>query len=260
MDHFTIGLIAAMPEDVRPLLKRVGTYRKEKVGPFRLYRFTITGGEACLVESGMGATKGAAAARALIDAARPSVMLNFGFAGAVTAGPSVGDLMVANRLFLHRHRSFSELYNLDQDLAESMEMALAKGCWGKPFQVYRGAFITAGEIVAKGALAGILPQGVANPMLEMETAAIAQVAAAAKIPFIAVRAISDAADEELGFSLDELTDSELNVRIGRVLWTVARKPWIVPQLVRLARNSRLAGENLADGIGVVLRAIAELKS
>lgn len=259
MNHFTIGLIAAMPEEIKPLLRQVGPYRRERAGSFNIYRFSLANGEVCLIESGMGAAKGAAAARALIDTACPSVIINFGFAGAVTAGPSVGDLIVANRLFFHQHRSFSEQYDLDQDLSELMEMALAKGCWKKPFQVYRGTFITAGEIVKKGELAGILPQGVANPVLDMETAAVAQVAAGLKIPIVAVRAISDAADEELGFSLEELTDNELNVRIGMVLWTVARKPWIIPQLLRLARNAKRAGDNLAYGVRVVLQTVAAME-
>ena len=259
MNHFTIGLIAAMPEEIKPLLRQVGPFRRERAGSFNIYRFSLANGEACLIESGMGAAKGAAATRVLIDTACPSVIINFGFAGAVTTGPSVGDLVMANRLFFHQRRSFSEQYDLDQDLSALMEMALTKGCWEKTFQVYRGTFITAGEIVDKGELAGILPQGVANPVLDMETAAVAQVAAGLKIPLIAVRAISDDAGEELGFSLEELTDNELNVRIGRVLWTVARKPWIIPQLLRLARNSKLAGENLAYGVRVVMQTITAME-
>jgi len=257
MDHAAIGLIAAMPEEIKPLLARVGHYRKERIASFNLFRFAIADQQACLIESGMGPVKAAAAVRMLLAEANPAVIVNFGFAGAVTTGPAVGDLVVANRLFFHQDLSLTEEYGLDQDLTELMEMTLAKGCGGKPFRVYRGAFITAGQIVAKVKLADTLPQGVANPVLDMETAAVARVAARLNVPLIAIRAVSDGSDEELGFSLEELTDDELNVRIVRVLLTVVRKPWIIPQLLRLAKNAGIAGKNLADGLMLVLQALAK---
>jgi len=86
----------------------------------------------------------------------------------------------------------------------------------------------------------------------METAAVAQVAAEGNVPLLALRAVSDGAGEELGFTIEEFTDREMNVRVGKVLLTVARKPWIVPQLLRLARNASIAGENLATAILVLL--------
>jgi adenosylhomocysteine nucleosidase len=257
MDHAAIGLIAAMPGEIKPLLARVGPYRKERIASFNLFRFAVADQQVCLIESGMGTAKGAAAAQALIDAVNPSVIVNFGFAGAVTTGPKVGDLVVANRLFSHQSLSLTEQYGLDRDLTELMEMTLAKGCGEKPFRVYCGAFITAGQIVAKVKLAGNLPQGVVNPVLEMETAAIARVAAQLKVPLIAMRAVSDGSDEELGFSIEELTDDELNVRIARVLLTLVRKPRIIPQLLRLAKNAGRAGGNLADGLMLVLQALAK---
>ena len=90
----------------------------------------------------------------------------------------------------------------------------------------------------------------------METWAIAQIAAREEIPLLAIRAISDAAEEELGFSISEFTDNEMNIRICKILGTIARKPWIIPQLIRLAGNSRIAGRNLA----VVIKELLVMES
>jgi adenosylhomocysteine nucleosidase len=108
------------------------------------------------------------------------------------------------------------------------------------------------QIRNKREIATLLPAGTNCPVLEMETAAVTLVAAREKRPVMALRAITDEAEEELGFAIGELTDRDMNVRLGKVLLTVAKKPWIVPQLLRLARNSRLAGENLALAILAVL--------
>jgi adenosylhomocysteine nucleosidase len=64
------------------------------------------------------------------------------------------------------------------------------------------------------------------------------------MPLMAIRSISDGLDEELGFSMDEFMDNTMHVRVHKVLLTVARKPWIIPQLYRLSRNTRKAGKNL----------------
>ncbi len=256
MKPLTIGLIAAMPEEIKPLLKLIGPYQKERTGSFNLYRFSVGTVEACLIESGLGPAKAEFAVQMLLTVANPSVIINFGFAGAITSGPAVGDLIMANRIF-RQNSVLSEQFGLDNDLADRLAMVLSKECGAEPFQVHRGACISSGVIEDKGQLAGILPESITNPVLDMETAAVFQAAAKAGIPVISLRGISDDAEENLGFSLEEFTDEELNIKVGWVLLTVLRKPWLIPQLVRLAGNSRRAGRNLAIGIKIVLRSLSQ---
>jgi len=78
------------------------------------------------------------------------------------------------------------------------------------------------------------------------------------VPFLAVRGVSDDVGEELGFSISELTDARMRIRIGKVLKTVAGKPWIIAQMLRLAKNSGKAGKNLALAIAVLLEDTDEL--
>lgn len=244
MNTAKLGLVAAMPEEINPLLHLIGSYKKKKCGSFDCYRFDRHGKDVTLVRSGMGVSRAAAATKVLIETAQPSLIVNFGFAGAVTAGPKVGDLMLANQVFSYDGHGFSRPTST-ADLARCLESS------GVSF--HNSAFVTTLQITEKSTLAKMLPDGCLFPSVEMESAAVAEIAAEAGIPFAAIRAISDAADEELGFSLDEFTDQDLNIRISRVLRTVARKPWIIPQLLRLARNSRIAGNNLARGLEAVLK-------
>lgn len=252
-----IGLIAAMPEEIRSLIRRVGPVSRERLAGFRLYRFTCGGTEVCLIESGIGTTRAARAALALIDAATPGLVLNIGFAGAVLPGPAAGDIVLAERLLFFKEQLFSEQPGLAPALTAELAAAVERRCTGNGLRVRRGTFVTTGEIIDKRILARLLPVGAATPVLEMETAAVARVAWEKKVPFAAVRAISDGADEELDFSIADFVDREMRIRAWRVLWTLARKPRIIPQLVRLERNSRLAGENLATA---VLAAIEGLRS
>jgi len=258
MEPRVIGLIAAMPEEIKPLLRRIGAYAGEKCDGFEAWRFNLGRREILLVRSGMGPKNAAAATRALIAMARPELIINFGFAGAVSAGTGVGDIVVADRILLYREGFFPEQPGFSAEIAEGLAALLVSNLGGKEIQIRRGTFVTAAGIKSKLEMAKLLPAGATNPVLEMETAAVAQAAYEGNVPLIAIRAISDGAEEELKFAIEEFTDRELNFRVGKVLLTVAKKPWIVPQLLRLARNSRTAGENLASVLMTLLENLQDI--
>ena len=246
-----IGLLAAMPDEIRPLLKRVGRVERGRAERFREYRFTIRNIEVRLVESGMGMERATAAAEVL-SAVSPAAVISFGFGGAVLPGLAVGDLVVGSGSLLYDGGKFRQCEGINLALADDLLHRLTGG----PFQAAAGTIITSRHILNKGALAPALPPALERPVLDMETAAIASVMSSRGIPLVALRAVSDDAAEELAFSLDEFADHNLTIRPAKVLFTILRKPWIVPQLVRLARNSRLAGETLASAVTAAVPAIA----
>lgn len=248
MERKIIGLLAAMPEEIKPLLKQVGTYEKLSAAGFNLYRFTINGRSCRLIESGIGIRRAEKAARALIASEHPDVIISFGFGGAVQSGMAVGDLAIARSIRLHRGRNSDAREGIVLPVPAKVRQTLEAVCIQRGCAIREGDFLTSEIILNKKELAGALPQDVANPVLDMETWAVALVAAREKIPLLAIRAVSDTADEELGFSIGEFTDSDMNMRISKILSTIARKPGIIPQLIRLARNSRIAGRNLAAAV------------
>lgn len=250
-----IGLVAAMPEECGPLLRRVPGCRKAGIGRFHTWSFTARGNEIRLIRSGMGAAHAAEAAAALISAHNPQLLLSFGFGGAVRQGLATGDLVLANRLFRLDAGELTQLEGPDLKLTALAEKALEPPKASGAFQLHRGEFITTDRIENKRELAGLLDKGIENPVLEMETGTVSLIASAARIPFAAIRAVSDSADEELDFSIAEFTDRELDISIPKALSTLARKPRILPQLLRLSRNCRLAGNNLATAILAVLEAL-----
>ena len=247
----SIGVVAAMPQEIAPLLRRIAGYRKERAAGCNLYRFEVGGVPVALIESGMGPRHAARATAALIERAAPSLLLNFGFAGGVLPGTRVGDLVLAQRVLLLEEGHLSEAALPDPQLRLRVAGALASAA----LTLHQGTFVTAAVITQKTALAGLLDPGTGHPVLEMETAALLRVAGDAGIPVVALRGVSDAAEEELGFSLEEFCDAELRIRMARVLRTVALKPRIIPQLIRLSGNTKRAGKNLALGVELALRAL-----
>ena len=252
MEPRIIGLVAAMPEEFKPLLKISGKYKKEKIEGFDAYRFTYGKEKILLIKSGMGLKNAAAATITLIKSAEPCLIVNFGFCGGVTPGLEVGDIIVAQRILMNKETLFSPQSGIVEEQAKRITRALASTLGGKIFNVHGGTFITTAEIRSKADMARLVPSWAKNPVLDMETAAVARAAAKEGVPLISLRGVSDDAGEELGFSIGELTDGKMNMRIGKVIITVAKKPWIVPQLLRLAKNSREAGRNLALAMAALL--------
>lgn len=244
-----IGIIVAMPEERVALVKRLQQVKRRLVGGIPCYRGMLADRRVTVVEGGMGTAAAALAARQLINADRPNLLLSAGFCGAVRPGAQVADLVLCKRLFTDNENGLNEVTLPGSELITAR---LSAELQHRGLRTWQGSFITTGRIVTKSACAGTLPDNLPTPVLEMESAAVAQAATAAGIPFLGLRAISDDAAEELGFSLDELTDEQLRISIPRVLFTCLKKPRIIPQLARLAANSGRAGKNLGLALQQIL--------
>jgi adenosylhomocysteine nucleosidase len=242
MKQESIGIVMAMQEEIRPVLRRLGRHRKEQAGQFPLYLFQRDGLQLFLIESGMGTKKASAATEELISCAQPRLIISAGLGGAVRPGLNVGDLVLARQALTLDQGLTAKIADIANDaLLRAVHESLPR----QPFRMVGGTTVTTSGIVNKRQADQQLARDIVNPVLDMETSAVAEIAGRNGIPLVAVRAVSDAADEELLFSLDELTDRELNIRIGKVLLTIAKRPRILPQLIRLAKNSKLAANNLA---------------
>ncbi|AAR35273.1 nucleosidase [Geobacter sulfurreducens] len=245
MPPTTIGLIAAMPDETRPLLRRLRGATLLAQQPFPLWRAQVGDADIWLAQSGMGPKRAESVAERFAEVASPDVMVSFGFGGGVLPGLSVGDLVMGTWCLHYDGRDFTLVAGIDAPLACSVMKALAQRT---SLAVTAGTVITSGAILAKHLVAPLIPAAVTSPVLDMETAAVASISAQRGIPLLALRAITDDAAEEFGFSLDEFTDAELNIKPYRVVTTLLRKPWIMPQLIRLARSSKRAGELLASAV------------
>ncbi len=237
-----IGIVTAMPEERRAILRKADQVRKSHQGDRRVFRCRIAAHDVTLVEAGMGMLNAGWAATVLAGE-RPDLLLSAGFGGGVLPGLKVGDVVMAEGVLQWAGSGFERVETAFYGLVSNDNLALP----------LRGEFITSEAILNKQLLLAFLPQGINRPLLEMESAAVARVAAEHGIPFMGVRAVSDPWDEELGFSIDEFCDSAKRIRPLKVLATILRRPRIIPQLIRLGGNSRVAARALGSAMERLLR-------
>ena len=94
--------------------------------------------------------------------------------------------------------------------------------------------------IQRGA-AHVRPDGQAHGAVavDMESSAVAEVAAASHVPFMAIRVIVDSALDAIPASVTAAGETG-QIRIGRLLLGVARSPGDIVALVNLARRYRAA--------------------
>lgn len=92
-------------------------------------------------------------------------------------------------------------------------------------------------------------------IVEMESFVVMELAAAAGIPTVAIRAVSDAADEDLPLDMNQIFSSRGTVSMRRVAGEIARHPASITGLARLGTRSRNAAERLATFLDGYLSAL-----
>ncbi|RII29464.1 MAG: phosphorylase [Geobacter sp.] len=236
-----IVIITAMPEETRAILEKAAQVEKTVQSHHSIWRFRAGGHDIILCESGMGSRNAGSAASA-ITSEKPDLMISAGFGGGVLPGLKVADVVMAEQLLFWTGVGLEQvpvpLYGLDS------------GCTSF---LLRGSFVSCDSILNKKQLAELLPKSVKQPVVEMESTPVARVAFEHGISFLGIRAISDPWDEELSFSISEFCDDEMRIRAPRVFTTILRRPYIIPQLIRLARNSRKAAKSLGEAVEQLLR-------
>ena len=250
-----IGLIAAMPQESGALLRQLLIWEVSRLGPFPGFRFRLGEQDCLLVESGVGLERAGRATHALL-AEGPEMLISFGVAGAVQAGLRIGDVVVARHTCQLEQGTVSPMVGLT-DLSDEARRAAAQALQANAARATPGAHLADGVAVTTRGEQAILtrPVELENPVLEMETYAIATAAAQAGIPLLVLRGISDNPQEPIPFDPAEVLDGEYQVKLGKLLGALLRRPHILPELRRFRRNTTLAAENAAAAVIAVMAAM-----
>lgn len=88
--------------------------------------------------------------------------------------------------------------------------------------------------------------GAFGDAVDMETFRVMAAAQGRGIPALAVRAISDAADEDLPMDFSEHVSQEGRIATGKVLGKLVFSPQIIPAMLRFGARTKRVAEGLAE--------------
>ncbi len=210
-----IAILGAMPEEIAPLLEKVGEYTSEKYAGNTYYQAKYAGHDLVIAYSKIGKVFSTLTATTLIEKYGCEKLLFSGVAGAINPELHIGDLIVAEKLcqhdlditaFGHPHGFVPEgavFVETDKDL-NRIALEVAKDL---DLKVLSGTIATGDQFIHDKAKNEWIGTTFNADALEMEGASVAVVCNALEVPFFVLRAISDAADMDASFSFDEFLET-----------------------------------------------------
>jgi len=210
-----IAIMGAMEEEVEPLLEFLGEYKTVEVADNKYYTAEYKGLELVIAYSKIGKVFASLTASTMIQKFGAEKLLFSGVAGAINPKLKIGDLIAATSLCQHDLdiTAFGHPYGFVPEgsvFVESDKTLLAVANevakdLKKP--LLEGVIATGDQFVADEVRKDWIGSTFNADALEMEGASVAVVCDAFDVPFFILRAISDSADMDAGFSFDEFLKS-----------------------------------------------------
>jgi adenosylhomocysteine nucleosidase len=219
-----LAILVALEVEARSLVRHLA--RSTITSPHvSVWEGEVEGTRVVLVVTGVGKVSAALAAQFICDEFDPLSLVVVGLAGATESDGQRGRVIIASGALQHDvdARPFTDakgvipslgktVFAADPTLSEKLRHATERVV-DNPQIVRSGVVLTGDQIVTSRAIRdGLLADFPNGACLDMETAAIAQVAHQNGVPWAALRIISDAADENfnlqevLGFGIDTAAD------------------------------------------------------
>ncbi|OUS16028.1 nucleosidase [Rhodospirillales bacterium 47_12_T64] len=227
MSQKPLGLICAIPNEIQHFGSAFEKESEQDIAGFCFYSGKLDGVETILVEAGMGKVNAAVVTTLLMEHFNCRAILFSGVAGGLDPELGVGDVVVGNKLIQHDygmtvgekltayqpghlpiHMPTEKLgYEvnaalIDKIMAELKDFELpeisAEAAGGTKRQpvITSGTILTGDQFIGCTVARDQLHKGLSGLAVEMEGAAIAQVADRYQVPFIIIRSLSDLAGEE----------------------------------------------------------------
>ena len=205
----TYGIIGAMDTEINMIREKMDFCRTNSLYGLKVFQGRIGNHDVILAKCGIGKVNAARCAQILIDRSNPDYLINTGVAGGVGPGLKIADMVLSTDLVQHDFRMNAlgcvdgcltltgpkdrpTLFRADEQLLDRFEK-VARETAGEG-AVHRGRIATGDTFIADRDAKKTIFDTFGALACEMEGAAIAQVAQAAGVPFLVVRAISDLAD------------------------------------------------------------------
>ena len=243
------ALLAALPLEVRPFLRQVKA-RRFKGANLPAWEFGQGEGREVLALTGMGEEAATAAAKRVAALWQPQVLISLGFSGSLQPGLAPGHLVLGES-FHHYDPQSGGLEEIKAPAPPRPLAALAEHLIAAGLPAAIGSCVTTPGILHKGRQGGPL-RHLPQPVLDLETSALAAAAQEAGIPFLALRVITDTGGEEIPDFLREGWEPGYGPGLSKVLAWLAGDPRRLKAMLHLWRRSRLAAARLAAGLWVIL--------
>ena len=194
-----IGVLGAMPEEVALLTERLENAETKTLAGVTFHSGCMAGRQVTVCCAGMGKVNAAVAAQLLVTVFGAGALLFSGIAGNMTTRVGVGDMVISDTACYHdaelpmiaQSYPFLTEYRADPGLVAAAQAA----CREQGVRCTVGGVATGDLFIGDSETKRRIEAACHPACVEMEGAAVAQVAAKNDLPFVILRTMSDNCDE-----------------------------------------------------------------
>lgn len=216
-----IVIIVASEQENRFLEKRISMENKSIHGGTLFLEGLLGGKKILVVKSGIGPKKAKSAAKQILKRCIPSVVISIGAAGALDPKIILGNCVVVKSILRISKNLQKEEKKFSCDEAFSQK---ALSCIkADSFSATEGDCITTGAFIHLKEMKKRLFLTYNAQVIDMESAALAEVFCSEKIPFIGIRIISDTANRDV-IDMNLLHETKRNSGIASLILHFIKNP------------------------------------
>lgn len=220
-----IAILAPMRQELAPVVSAF-SLQKATVGSTVMHTGRIGDTEIVATTTEIGTAGAKTAAALVLDEAGADHVMVVGIAGGVGPTVKIGDLIFPSVV-------------IDKSTGTEYQPTHL----GRPDA--RGTIVTSDDfLIDPGAIDELTAAGVIA--LDMETSGVAEVCAARGCDWSVIRAISDMATDHPDDAVLNLANPDGSANTPAVAKFLLTKPWRIPQLAKLARDSKTAATAAAQ--------------
>jgi adenosylhomocysteine nucleosidase len=240
-----VGIVFALGEESGGLEDRLMGLVTTKGDGFLVRQGELEGRRVAIALSGTGRQAATKAVEALILGHRPGWVFSAGFCGGLDPKLKRHDILVADRVAEVEGREIS---------VDPQRIASAGLIAGQDLHV--GRLLTVDTVVRRPREKQALGEARDALGVDLESFAVADACQQRLIPFLAIRVVSDAVDDELPREVERLARQKSRAaQFGAALGAILDRPGALKQMLKLKENALKSSDRLAQ---TLVRAIEQL--
>lgn len=246
MSAAVTAIVAPLREELAAVLNATTARRRVRAGALEAWRGRIGASEVVLARTGDGPRRAGGGLEALLEAFPVTRVVVVGVAGGLTADLAPGTVVVASRVLDGRQPAPEP----DPGL-----VALARDCGATAVTALTARRVLCTRAEKENARLALPHEGPA--VVDVESSALAGVAARHGLPYVVLRAVCDGAGEALPFDLNACADELGSVSRSKVLRYALLHPAVIGSLWELRQRVARCSRELARVVAVLLDRTAE---
>ncbi|MFQ5963479.1 MAG: 5'-methylthioadenosine/S-adenosylhomocysteine nucleosidase [Candidatus Scalinduaceae bacterium] len=244
-----IAIISALRQEIYPIKVHLNVSKRYKLKDVLFYQADLNGLPVTLVQSGIGRKKAIKAIDLLLQNLKVKLLISSGVAGGIRHGINIGDLIIAENVSYSKNSEFkSEELQVETNFSCNKDFVqlAARLCSDLGLRSHNGNTLTVDNVIDQATTKKKIGDQTSFLAVDMESAAVAEVAHERGIEFVAIRSISDDIEDDLDIDYSNLISDKGKVRFSNLALKVMKEPQQLANLRRLNKQTKTAVKRLSS--------------